>query len=45
MLHIFFEARVMQTPIPSRRLIQNKQRSNCEATIMMARKVDVCAYN
>jgi hypothetical protein len=29
-------------PVPSRTLIQIKQRSNCEATEMMARKVDEC---
>ena len=40
-----FEGKVMQTPIPSRRLIQNKQRSNYEATELMARKVDVCIKN
>jgi hypothetical protein len=38
-----FEARVLQTLIPSHR--QNKQRSNCEATEMMARKVHVCINN
>jgi hypothetical protein len=41
----FFETKVLQIPIPSRRLIQNKQRSNNEVTEMMARKIDVCIKN
>jgi hypothetical protein len=39
------EAKVLYTPILSHRLIQNKQRNNCEATEMMARKVRVCIKN
>jgi hypothetical protein len=37
-LNFVFEARALYTPIPSCRLIQNKQRTNCEATEVMARK-------
>jgi hypothetical protein len=40
-----FEARMLKTPILSHRLIQNKQRNNCEATEMMVRKVHVCIKN
>ena len=40
-----FEARVLETPILSQRLVQNKQRNNCEATKMMARKIHVCIKN
>jgi hypothetical protein len=44
-LHNFLKQGCCRHLFVSHRLIQNKQRSNCEATEVMARKVHVCIKN
>jgi hypothetical protein len=44
-LHNFLKQGCCKRIFLSHRLIQNKQRNNCEATKMMARKVHVCIKN